>query len=135
MSVAAARTRTSSPPFSPCGRPSVHPIDYVRPADVPHALDAHLGRTDVAYLAGGTTLVDLMKLTVMTPATVVDITALGRREPALSRIEQTSDSHVRIGALVTNSALAHHALIRERYPVLSQALLAGATVQIRNMAT
>jgi xanthine dehydrogenase YagS FAD-binding subunit len=89
----------------------------------------------VAYLAGGTTLVDLMKLTVMTPTTVVDITTLGRRDPALSQIELTSDGHLRIGALVTNSALAHHPVVTERYPVLSQALLAGATVQIRNMAS
>lgn len=111
----------------------MHPFDFVRAEAIPKALEAHAGRTDVAYLAGGTTLVDLMKLNVMTPASVVDITALA--EPALKRIVETSDGGLRIGALVSNSALAHHAIVRERYPVLSQALLAGATVQIRNMAT
>jgi xanthine dehydrogenase YagS FAD-binding subunit len=113
----------------------VRPIAYLRPADAADALHAHAGHTDVAYLAGGTTLVDLMKLDVMTPATVVDITAIGGREPALTRIEPLSDGRLRIGALVSNSALAHHPIVRDRYPVLSQALLAGATVQIRNMAT
>jgi xanthine dehydrogenase YagS FAD-binding subunit len=113
----------------------MRPIAYVRAADADEALRAHAGRTDVAYLAGGTTLVDLMKLDVMTPATVVDITAMGGREPALTRIQPLSDGRLRIGTLVSNSALAHHPIVRDRYPVLSQALLAGATVQIRNMAT
>lgn len=81
------------------------------------------------FLAGGTTLVDLMKLEVLTPDTVVDV----RRLP-FGQIE-LSESDVRIGASVTNSALAWHAGIRERFPALSEALLAGASTQLRNMAT
>jgi xanthine dehydrogenase YagS FAD-binding subunit len=113
----------------------VRPVTYIEPADVTAALTAHRGRPDAAYLAGGTTLVDLMKLNVMTPGVLVDVTMLERRDPALSEITETGDGTLRIGALVTNSALAHHAAVRARYPVLSEALLAGATVQIRNMAT
>jgi len=81
-------------------------------------------------LAGGTTLVDLMKHHVERPAHVVDINAL-----ALDRVVELPDGGVRIGAMVRNSDLAHHPLIRDRYPMLSQALLAGASGQLRNMAT
>ena len=82
-----------------------------------------------AFLAGGTTLLDLMKLGVETPATLVDINRL-----ALSEIEERGGGLL-IGALVTNSDLAYHALVRERYPVLSEAILSGASPQLRNMAT
>lgn len=82
------------------------------------------------YLAGGTTLVDLMKLHVERPAVVIDINAL----PLVS-IDALPDGGVRVGAMVRNSDMAHHELIRSRYPLLSQAILAGASVQIRNMAT
>src|ERR1700758_4736330 len=87
------------------------------------------GEDRPAFLAGGTTLIDLMKLEVMTPAVVVDVNPL-----PLAKIEVT-DSGVRIGAMVRNSDLAYHETIRKRYPVLSEALLSGATPQIRNMAT
>ena len=113
----------------------MRPISYIEPADVTAALAAHKGRPEAAYLAGGTTLVDLMKLNVMTPGVLVDVTTLRRRDPALSQISEASDGTLKIGALVSNSALAQHAAVRTRYPVLSEALLAGATVQIRNMAT
>ncbi len=113
----------------------MRPVTYIEPTDVTSALAAHRGRPEAAYLAGGTTLVDLMKLNVMTPGVLVDVTTLRRRDPALSEIAEASDGTLRIGALVSNSALAQHAAIRTRYPVLSEALLAGATVQIRNMAT
>jgi xanthine dehydrogenase YagS FAD-binding subunit len=82
------------------------------------------------YLAGGTTLVDLMKLHVERPATLVDINAV-----PLTRIEALPDGGVRVGAMVRNSDMAHHELVRTRYPVLSQAILAGASAQVRNMAT
>jgi xanthine dehydrogenase YagS FAD-binding subunit len=81
------------------------------------------------FLAGGTTLVDLMKIDVLTPDTVVDVRHLG-----LSSID-VSDGAISIGASVTNSEVAWHPVVRDRYPVLSEAILAGATTQIRNMAT
>jgi xanthine dehydrogenase YagS FAD-binding subunit len=84
----------------------------------------------VRFLAGGTTLLDLMKLDVEQPAEVVQLRRLG-----LDRIEPTPDGGLAIGALVSNSALAHDPAVRQRYAVLSVALLSGASVQLRNMAT
>ena len=81
-------------------------------------------------LAGGTNLVDLLKLGVATPDRVVDITAL-----PFDFVQEAPGSAVQIGALVRNGDLAAHPLIRQRYPVLAQALLAGASGQLRNMAT
>jgi xanthine dehydrogenase YagS FAD-binding subunit len=82
------------------------------------------------YIAGGTNLVDLMKMYVETPSVLVNINSL-----PLHKIESLKDGGVRIGALVRNSDLAYHPMIQERYPVLSQALLSGASPQLRNMAT
>ncbi|MDB5992835.1 MAG: FAD-binding molybdopterin dehydrogenase [Herbaspirillum sp.] len=84
----------------------------------------------VRFLAGGTTLLDLMKLNVEQPQRVLDINRL-----PLDKIEQSADGGLKIGALVRNSDLAHHPLVMQRYPVLSQALLSGASAQLRNMAT
>ncbi|MFL9963039.1 xanthine dehydrogenase family protein subunit M [Paraburkholderia sediminicola] len=84
----------------------------------------------VRFLAGGTTLLDLMKLNVERPSRVVDISRL-----PLDRIEALPDGGVKIGATARNADLALHPLIREPYAVLSQALLAGASAQLRNMAT
>jgi xanthine dehydrogenase YagS FAD-binding subunit len=82
------------------------------------------------FIAGGTTLVDLMKLNVEKPAALVDINGL-----PLDRIESTPDGGLKIGALVRNSDLAWNADVKQRYPVLSEALLSGASPQLRNMAT
>jgi xanthine dehydrogenase YagS FAD-binding subunit len=82
------------------------------------------------FIAGGTNLVDLMKLQIETPARLVDINAL-----PLGGVKQTADNGLRIGALVTNSALAADNTVRRRYPLLSQAILAGASGQLRNKAT
>src|SRR6185369_979758 len=82
------------------------------------------------FVAGGTTLLDLMKLNVETPARVVDINRL-----PLDKIEATADGGLKIGATARNSDLAHHPTVKRDYPVLSQAILAGASVQLRNMAT
>jgi xanthine dehydrogenase YagS FAD-binding subunit len=82
------------------------------------------------YLAGGTTLVDLMKLDVEQPTQLIDITAL-----PLTDITERQDGTLRVGALVRNSDLAQNELVRRRYPMLTQALLAGASGQLRNMAT
>ncbi len=85
---------------------------------------------DIRFVAGGTTLVDLMKLNVETPQRLLDINRL-----PLDKIEATPDGGLKIGATVRNSDLANHATVKRDYSVLSQALLAGASVQLRNMAT
>ena len=100
------------------------PFAYERAADAGAAV-ASGGR----YLAGGTNLVDLMKLEVETPELLIDVRDLN------TEIEETGDGGLRIGAGVTNSALAAHPAVRERYPVLSQSLLNGASGQLRNLAT
>ena len=87
-------------------------------------------RANGTFLAGGTTLVDLMKLNVLQPAVVVDINAL-----PLDRVEALPNGGLRIGALVRNSDLAWDATVKEKYAVLSEALLSGASPQLRNMAT
>jgi xanthine dehydrogenase YagS FAD-binding subunit len=95
-------------------------------ADAASAVGARPG---AMFLAGGTTLVDLMKVEVLTPDTVVSVPRL-----EMSGID-VSDDAIAIGATVTNSQLAWHPVVRDRYPVLAEALLSGATTQIRNMAT
>lgn len=85
---------------------------------------------DVKFVAGGTTLIDLMKLNVERPMTVVDINQL-----PLDQIEKTPEGGLKIGAMVRNSDLAHNSAVKKLYPVLSQALLSGASPQLRNMAT
>ena len=105
----------------------------MRPFQFLHASDeaaAIAAASRARYLAGGTTLVDLMKLHVEQPAALVDINAL-----PLATIDEHPDGTVRVGAMVRNSDMAQHPLIRDRYPVLSEALLAGASPQVRNMAT
>ncbi|RZL36772.1 MAG: xanthine dehydrogenase family protein subunit M [Rubrivivax sp.] len=87
-------------------------------------------RPDARFIAGGTNLLDLMKLQIETPTHVVDVNALG-----LDRIEEVRDGGLRIGALVRNSDLAADAAVKRDYPVLSRALLAGASGQLRNRAT
>ena len=104
-------------------------FDYVQPATVEAAIAA-LADRDARCLAGGTNLLDLMKGHVEEPARLVDISRL-----PLADVETTADGGLRIGALVRNSDLANHALVRERYPLLSQALVSGASPQLRNMAT
>jgi xanthine dehydrogenase YagS FAD-binding subunit len=87
-------------------------------------------RSGGTFIAGGTTLVDLMKLNVLQPQSVVDINAL-----PLDRVETLSNGGLRIGALVRNSDLANHEAVKKNYAVLSEALLSGASPQLRNMAT
>jgi xanthine dehydrogenase YagS FAD-binding subunit len=89
------------------------------------------GRSSGSFIAGGTTLVDLMKLNVLTPQSIVDINGL-----PLYRVESLpNNGGLRIGALVRNSDLANHPTVRQQYAVLSEALLSGASPQLRNMAT
>jgi xanthine dehydrogenase YagS FAD-binding subunit len=101
---------------------------YTRAADPGQAINA--AGKDVRFIAGGTTLLDLMKLDVERPTRLVDINRIG-----LDTIEKTPNAGLRIGALVRNSDLAHHPVVQSDYSVLSQALLAGASAQLRNMAT
>src|ERR671924_838686 len=114
----------------------MHTFEFVRPADsaaaVATAAQAKTAQqgADVRFVAGGTTLLDLMKLNVETPARVLDINRL-----PLDKIESTPDGGLRIGATVRNSDLANHPIVRQDYPVLSQAILNGASAQLRNMAT
>src|SRR5258708_13930836 len=114
----------------------MHTFEFIQPADsaeamavAAHAKTAQQG-ADVRFVAGGTTLLDLMKLNVETPARVIDINRL-----PLDKIEATPDGGLKIGAPVRNSDLAHHPAVQGDYAVLSQALLAGASAQLRNMAT
>ncbi|MEU8197947.1 xanthine dehydrogenase family protein subunit M [Microbispora amethystogenes] len=108
----------------------MRPFDYVRPADGAAAVDIAGGRPGAAFLAGGTQLVDLMKLGVEDPGLLVDISRL-----PYDRIESLPDGTVRIGATARNRDVAVDPGIRRSHPALSQAVLAGASAQIRNVAT
>ncbi|MGW4979407.1 FAD binding domain-containing protein [Streptomyces mirabilis] len=105
-------------------------FDYERAYDVTGAVALLGADPDARYLGGGTNLVDLMKSGVERPARLVDV-----RELPLDRVEFTRSGGLRIGATVTNSDLAAHPDVRRHYPALSQAVLAGASGQLRNMAT
>lgn len=105
-------------------------FEYIRAATVDAAVAARQQAADTVFLAGGTTLLDLMKLDVMRPVRLVDIHKL-----PLDRIEWLPDGRVRIGAMVTNTELARDEHVSIAYPVLSQALLSGASTQLRNKAT
>jgi xanthine dehydrogenase YagS FAD-binding subunit len=108
----------------------VRPFRYEQAADADGAVALLAGSPEARFLGGGTNLVDLMRLGVETPALLVDVTRLGH-----DRVEETAGGGLRIGAAVRNSDLAAHPLVRERYPVLAQALLHGASGQLRNLAT
>lgn len=108
----------------------MRPFDYEVATDAPSAVAVVAGRADATFLGGGTNLIDHMKLGVVDPALLVDVTRLPTGE-----ITDRPDGGLRIGATVRNSDLAADRRVRARYPVLSQALLAGASGQIRNMAT
>ncbi|PZO75843.1 MAG: molybdopterin dehydrogenase [Sphingomonas taxi] len=104
------------------------PFTYARAEDAADAL--RLGQASAtAYLGGGTNLVDLIRETVARPTGLVDVTGLS------GGIEETEGGGLMIGAAVRNTGLAEHITVRRRYPVLSRAILAGASAQIRNMAT
>jgi len=108
----------------------VRPFRYHRPTEVAEAVALLDAEPDAAYLAGGTNLVDLMKLGVQRPSLLVDVTRL-----PLDTVQTLPDGGIRIGANVRNSDLAAHPVVRRDYPVLARALLAAASGQLRNMAT
>jgi len=105
-------------------------FDYVRPASIADAV-TQAAMPGAAYLASGTNLLDLMKGNITRPDRLVDITRL----PGLDRIERLADGGLRIGALVRNADLAHDPEVAKRYPAVAEALLSGASAQLRNAAT
>jgi xanthine dehydrogenase YagS FAD-binding subunit len=114
----------------------MHTFEFIRPSDPAAAIaDAARSKTaqqgaDVRFMGGGTTLIDLMKLNVETPDRVLDINRL-----PLDKIEPMPDGGLKVGATARNSDLANHTKVQRDYSVLSQAILQGASAQIRNMAT
>ncbi len=105
-------------------------FQYARANDVADAVRQMAADPTAKFIAGGTNLIDLMKEDVERPSRLIDISRL-----PLKTIEETADGGLRIGALVPNSDLAYHPLIEQRYPMLGSAILAGASQQLRNMAS
>jgi xanthine dehydrogenase YagS FAD-binding subunit len=105
-------------------------FQYARAVDVADAVRQIAADPAAKFIAGGTNLIDLMKDDVERPTRLIDITRL-----PLKSVTETADGGIRIGALVPNSDLAYHPLIEQRYPMLSSAILAGASQQLRNMAS
>ncbi|WP_030302008.1 FAD binding domain-containing protein [Streptomyces katrae] len=108
----------------------MRPFAYVRATSLQEAADAYAAHPGSRYLGGGTNLVDLMKLGVETPSALIDVSRL-----PLGEISELPDGGLRVGATVRNSDLAADPLVRTRYPLLSRALLSGASGQLRNVAT
>ena len=106
------------------------PFTYERAGDVASALALVAERPGAKFIAGGTNLVDLMKLQIEQPAHLVDVSRL-----PLGQIEETADGGLRLGAVTTNSQVAADPRVRERYPALVQAIVSGASGQLRNKAT
>ncbi|GAA0194220.1 xanthine dehydrogenase family protein subunit M [Glutamicibacter creatinolyticus] len=106
------------------------PFEYQRVSDPNEAVAALAGNPKAKFLAGGTNLVDHLKLGITTPELLVDISRLD-----LTEVEELENQGLRLGAMVRNSDAAAHPLIRRNYPVLSRALLSGASGQLRNAAT
>ena len=105
-------------------------FDYVKARDVGDALKQIGGHPNARFIAGGTNLIDLIKENIAHPTRLIDITGL-----PLTEIEEADSGGLRIGALVPNSDLAYDERIKKRYPLLSSAILAGASAQLRNMAS
>ena len=105
-------------------------FDYVRPTSIPEAVAA-ASQPGAAYLAAGTNLLDLMKGDITRPSRLVDVNRL----PGLDGIEHLPDGGVRVGALVRNADLAYDAVFAKRFPAVAEALLSGASAQLRNAAT
>src|SRR5271166_1212790 len=105
-------------------------FQYARATDVADGVRQIAADLTARFIAGGTNLVDLMKEDVERPSRLIDISRL-----PLTSIEETPGGGLRIGALVPNSDAAYHPLIAQRYPMLASAILAGASAQLRNMAS
>ena len=105
-------------------------FEYTRASNVAEAVSLKAASPEAKFIAGGTNLVDLMKMHVERPAKLIDVSKL-----PLDKVEKTAGGGLRIGALVRNTDLAYHPLVEQRYPMLSRAILAGASQQLRNMAS
>jgi len=105
-------------------------FSYARATDVANAVSEISADNAAKFIAGGTNLIDLMKENVARPSRLVDINRL-----PLNKIEENDEGGLRLGALCTNAETAYHAEVEKRYPLLSKAILAGASPQLRNMAT
>lgn len=105
-------------------------FSYTRADNLAGAVSEIASDGEARFIAGGTNLIDLMKENVTRPSRLIDINRL-----PLNKIEDTPDGGLRLGALVTNADTAYHDKIEKRYPLLSKSILAGATAQLRNMAT
>ncbi len=105
-------------------------FSYMRARDLDDAMRQIGADSQARFVAGGTNLIDLMKANVARPSRLIDINHL-----PLNRVEETPEGGLRIGALVANSDLAHHLLVEARYPLLASAIVAGASQQLRNMAS
>ena len=105
-------------------------FEYARATDVADAVRQVAADPEAKFIAGGTNLIDLMKYEVARPMRLIDISHL-----PLKTVEETADGGLRIGALVPNSDLAYHPIVEKRYPLVSSAIMAGASQQLRNMAS
>src|SRR5262245_10750912 len=105
-------------------------FEYARARDVADAVRQMRASPAAKFIAGGTNLYDLMKVRVETPAKLIDVSRL-----PLDKVEETAGGGLRIGALVRNTDLAYHPLVEKRYPMVSSAIMAGASQQLRNMAS
>jgi xanthine dehydrogenase YagS FAD-binding subunit len=108
----------------------MYPFTLVRTNDNTSAIKAATENKNSKFIGGGTNLIDLMKMNIEKPDKLIDLNKL-----LLKKIEKLSNGNILVGALVTNSDLAYHEMIRSHFPVLSEAILAGASPQLRNMAT
>ena len=106
-------------------------FDYVKATDVAEAINGIASNNDAQYIAGGTNLIDLLKYNLTDAEVLVDVNHINSNH----NIEETEDGGLKLGAFETNANTAYHPLIEERYPLLSKAILAGASAQIRNIAT
>src|SRR3954447_21888443 len=105
-------------------------FQYTRPSDIADAVRWAAQDRDAKFIAGGTNLIDLIKENVEHPARLIDISRL-----PLNTVEETASGGLRIGALVPNTDLAYHPIVESRYPLLASAILAGASQQLRNVAS
>ncbi|WP_031528125.1 FAD binding domain-containing protein [Dyadobacter crusticola] len=106
-------------------------FDFLKAEDIQDAIGKSEGSDQSSYIAGGTNLLDLMKYDLAHPTTLIDINKAGSQDP----VTDTEDGGLRLSAFATNADTAWHPLVEQRYPLLSKAILAGASAQIRNMAT
>jgi xanthine dehydrogenase YagS FAD-binding subunit len=105
-------------------------FDYARASSIADAVSLKAASPEARFIAGGTNLVDLMKMHVERPAKLIDVSRL-----PLDTVEETAGGGLRIGALVRNTDVAYHPLVEQRYPMLARAIMAGASQQLRNMAS